>query len=203
MVTSLCPPPLPILNFPTFAPSENYSERNYNGQSPTINILGILIYCHRVLHYMQSTQLQCMVHFSSASHCVCVFQVQTIVTTGLRQEEIAVMGGPDEFAEFYRRLKHLKDHHRKWGEGDREGERVGRREGGREVKCVCSLQLLHERRRRGGGRGGGGEGGRGGGGEGGEGGRGVETTRESVFSAAITWGGGGGVECEKERICSL
>jgi splicing factor 3A subunit 3 len=36
-------------------------------------------------------------------------------TDGLRQEEIAVMGGPDEFAEFYRRLKHLKDHHRKSG----------------------------------------------------------------------------------------
>ena len=32
---------------------------------------------------------------------------------GLRQEEIAAMGGPDEFAEFYRRLKQLKDHHRK------------------------------------------------------------------------------------------
>jgi splicing factor 3A subunit 3 len=34
---------------------------------------------------------------------------------GLRQEEIGIMGGPDEFAEFYRRLKHLKDHHRKYG----------------------------------------------------------------------------------------
>lgn len=32
---------------------------------------------------------------------------------GLRQEEIAALGGPDEFAEFYRRLKHLKEHHRK------------------------------------------------------------------------------------------
>ena len=31
----------------------------------------------------------------------------------MRQEEIAVMGGPDEFAEFYRRMKHLKDRHRK------------------------------------------------------------------------------------------
>ena len=40
------------------------------------------------------------------SVCVCV-------CVGLRQEEIGIMGGPDEFAEFYRRLKHLKDHHRK------------------------------------------------------------------------------------------
>ena len=40
--------------------------------------------------------------------CVCVRAVP-----GMRQEEIAAMGGPDEFAEFYRRLKHLKDYHRK------------------------------------------------------------------------------------------
>ena len=38
---------------------------------------------------------------------------ESVVAAGLRQEEVAVMGGPDEFAEFYRRLKHLKDNHRK------------------------------------------------------------------------------------------
>ena len=31
----------------------------------------------------------------------------------LRQEEIAAMSGPDEFGEFYHRLRQIKDHHRK------------------------------------------------------------------------------------------
>ena len=31
---------------------------------------------------------------------------------GLRAEEIAALGGSDEFAEFYRRLKSLREHHR-------------------------------------------------------------------------------------------
>jgi len=33
---------------------------------------------------------------------------------GLRQEEISALSGPDEFAEFYRRLKQVKDFHRRY-----------------------------------------------------------------------------------------
>lgn len=46
------------------------------------------------------------------------------------------MGGPDEFAEFYRRLKHLKDHHRKYGS-----------EGHTEEPMVMEFMRLEEERR--------------------------------------------------------
>ena len=34
-------------------------------------------------------------------------------TFSLRQEEVAAMSGPDEFGEFYHRLRLIKDYHRK------------------------------------------------------------------------------------------
>lgn len=55
---------------------------------------------------------------------------------GTRQEEIAAMGGPDEFAEFYRRLKHLKDHHRKYGS-----------EGQTEEPMIMEFMRLEEERK--------------------------------------------------------
>lgn len=57
-------------------------------------------------------------------------------TVGMRYEEIAAMGGPDEFGEFYRRLKHLKDHHRKYGS-----------EGHTEEPMVMEFMRLEEERR--------------------------------------------------------
>ena len=41
--------------------------------------------------------------------CSCVFHW----TYSLRQEEVAAMSGPDEFGEFYHRLRQIKDYHRK------------------------------------------------------------------------------------------
>ena len=62
--------------------------------------------------------------------------VTTCDTVGMRYEEIAAMGGPDEFGEFYRRLKHLKDHHRKYGS-----------EGHTEEPMVMEFMRLEEERR--------------------------------------------------------
>ena len=95
-----------------------------DGQSPALVVLGVvcgtkLIYGQNhtinILHSIRRTNIiwpqgsTLHVVYSAAeygvrvaSHCVCVFEVQTIITTGLRQEEIAVMGGPDEITEFYR-----------------------------------------------------------------------------------------------------
>ena len=39
---------------------------------------------------------------------------------GLRQEEIMAMSGMDEFAEFYRKLKQLRDHHKKYADDTEE-----------------------------------------------------------------------------------
>ena len=39
----------------------------------------------------------------------CVF----FSVVSLRQDEVAAMSGPDEFGEFYHRLRQIKDHHRK------------------------------------------------------------------------------------------
>ena len=39
--------------------------------------------------------------------------VDTLFGCSLRKEEIAALSGPNEFAEFYSRLKIIKDFHRK------------------------------------------------------------------------------------------
>ena len=43
--------------------------------------------------------------------CSCIF-----VLRSMRNEEIQSLSGVDEFGEFYRRLKHLKDYHRKFAD---------------------------------------------------------------------------------------
>lgn len=51
--------------------------------------------------------------------CVCVCAVNTykcLVSRSMRNEEIQSLSGVDEFGEFYRRLKHLKDYHRKFAD---------------------------------------------------------------------------------------
>ena len=62
--------------------------------------------------------------------CVCVWahmHASTVVHTGplanvfidvirMRSEEIQTLSGVDEFGEFYRRLKQLKDYHRKFAD---------------------------------------------------------------------------------------
>lgn len=40
-------------------------------------------------------------------------QILLFVYCRMRKEEISSLGGPDEFGEFYRRLKGLKDYHRR------------------------------------------------------------------------------------------
>ena len=49
----------------------------------------------------------------------CVYTVNTykcLVSHSMRNEEIQSLSGVDEFGEFYRRLKHLKDYHRKFAD---------------------------------------------------------------------------------------
>lgn len=63
-------------------------------------------------------QLRC----GRSSYCTLVCTVSVSLTLcslcphccSLRQEEVHAISGPDEFGEFYRRLKHLKEYHRRY-----------------------------------------------------------------------------------------
>ena len=49
--------------------------------------------------------------------CVCAVNTyKCLVSCSMRNEEIQSLSGVDEFGEFYRRLKHLKDYHRKFAD---------------------------------------------------------------------------------------
>ena len=48
----------------------------------------------------------------------CCIGINTVIVIlskiySLRQDEVAAMSGPDEFGEFYHRLRQIRDHHRK------------------------------------------------------------------------------------------
>lgn len=62
-------------------------------------------------------------HFNSLFHCICISVQQYMDSTnhlkelyedkdGFRKEEIASISGPNDFTEFYNRLKSVKDFHR-------------------------------------------------------------------------------------------
>ena len=46
----------------------------------------------------------------------CGVYVCAVTLCSMRNEEIQSLSGVDEFGEFYRRLKHLKDYHRKFAD---------------------------------------------------------------------------------------
>ena len=106
---------------------ENALVKEKSLKKPTVSIMGVIfqlmhtcpcmlqakdqINCeHRMIESVLRSCWPCM-RVRQIPHCTCTAHEYPHVCS-MRKVEIASLGGPDEFGEFYRRLKTVKDYHR-------------------------------------------------------------------------------------------